>query len=409
MRISLALLVAVVFFCPIPQDNWAADVEVKFNLLSLPSSRQAEIVLSSPAQIEYQHAPLRACVAQMAERYRFSYWIDRRVDADRLLDLQVRHSNVRECLSRLALVCNAEVGLVENVVTIARADHLAAMQYAAVRLHDQLSRGHLAHGQSSDAQSSAAPRTGRGISHDQAQLKPLSWSQLTTPSELATQLSTTWELPLMATMPHDLMNEGSLQPCTLATQCTLLFGGFDQCAAGRRPTELKIVPLPRAASWQATYSQVDIDQRNVEAIATEYPAAKLNQSGKLWTLRGSTAAHLRLLRRLTPTARQPAQPGGLRNNKKTKSSRDPLGEQKYTISKIEQQPIRSVLTALGTQLGLEIQWDTKLSQTSMLAIVTLEAKDAKLDDILQRLAAQAKITIEREGSTVSVTVLEAGP
>lgn len=400
MRALSTLLWTTAFFCASFGDNWAADHEVKFNLLALPGSRLAGNVLTSPAQIEYQHAPLRACVAQLAERYRFSYWIDRRVDADRPLNVQVKDGDVRECLTRLAVLCDAEVGLVENVVTIARADRLAAMQYAAVRLHDQISQGQLG--------------SDRSNVLNNATLRPLNWPILATPTQVAGLISSAWEIPLKASLPHDLMNAGNLQPCTLATQLTLLFGGFDQCVAGPRTTDLRVVTMPPAAAWQATYSANSVDQRNASALASEFPTAKLTNSGSQWTLVGSTAAHLRLLKPLSTTGRSvphatsPRQPAMTprqqtgEGRQRPKPMPDPLAEQRYTISKVNQQPIRSVLTALANQLGLDLQWDPALTQADMLRPVSLDAKNAKIDDILQRLSAQSKLVIVRQDSRVTI-------
>lgn len=400
MRALSTVFWTAAFFCTSFADNWAADHEVKFNLLALPGSRLAGSALAFPAQIEYQHAPLRACVAQLAERYRFSYWIDRRVDADRPLNVQVKKGDVRECLARLAALCDAEVGLVENVVTIARGDRLAAMQYAAVRLHDQLSQGQLASDPSN-------------ASHN-ATLRPLSWPILVTPTQLAGQISSAWQIPLKASLPHDLMNAGSLQPCTLATQLTLVFGGFDQCVAGRRVTELRVVTMPPAAAWQATYATNGVDHRNASSVPTEFPTAKLTKSGSQWTLVGTTAAHLRLLKAPSttgsagPRATSPRQPSmtprqqASDGRQRQKATSDPLGEQRYTISKVDQQPIRSVLTALANQLGLDLQWDPAVTQADMLRPVSLNAKDAQIDDILQRLSAQSKLVIVRRESTVAI-------
>ncbi|MCC6511277.1 MAG: hypothetical protein IT423_19405 [Pirellulaceae bacterium] len=401
MRAIYVILGSLIFFCASATDIWAADPEVKFNLLTLPSSRQAELRLAIPAQVDYQHAPLRAIVAQMAERFQFSYWIDRRVDADQPIDLRLTDSNLRECLSKLANLCQAEMGLIENVVTIARPADLASMQYAAVRWHDQLS-----HQQA----------TANSKNKTSAELKPLQWPMLTTPTELAMNINSTWNISLPTTMPHDLLNAGSLQACTVATQVTLLLGGFGRCAAGKLPAELRLIPLPKAGPWQAVYSRATIHQANVAALANEFPEARLEATDRQWTLVGTSAAHLRLLQSLDQDNRAPALDRPPRNNRSRSMAqpsqaqpnqgqpeRDPLAIQKYTISKLDKQPIGAVLNALGSQLGLKIIWDSSLPPSAALTSVTLEAKDAKLDDILQRLGVQAKLSIQRQGTDVEVT------
>ncbi len=385
MRAIATLFLLAIFFVQFSADNWAAEPEVTFNLLTLPASRQAQARLSMPARMNYEHAPLRGCMAQLAERFQFSYWIDRRVDADKPLSITLTDSTLGECLAGLARQCEADVGLVENVITIARPQHLASMQYVAVRLHDQLSKT-------------------AGDKGKQAQLKPLLWSDLITPRELAEQLNRQWQANVEIELPHDLMNAGQLQPCTLATQYTLLYGGFDRCVAGKQIDQLRVVAMPKAGTWSTIYPSSSINDKNVAAVRTDYPQSQLQKTGNQWTMAGSTAAHLRLL------AAVPAAPAPGRNGRGSRSSdsqsgsptADALGQQRYTISKIEKQPIRTVLTALGAQLGLDVRWDTSVTQNQMLKAVTLEARDSKLDDILAGLAQQSELEISRKEQVVEV-------
>ena len=407
MRDLVAFVLAVTFFCSDVADNWGAEPHVRFNLLTLPSARSAVNRLAAPAQIAYENVTLRASIAQLAYHYQFSYWIDRRVDADRLISLTVHDATVGECVSGLAKLCDADMGLVENVVTIAPPDRLAAMQYTAVRLHDQLSRA------------TSTP-------DHQAQMLPLEWEMLTTPTELAAQIATDWGLEFKVALPHDLMNAGRLQPCTLATQLTLLLGGFDQCAVGRSADELRIAQLPMAAPWQTVYAKADIpitQLANWPAIAADFPNARLSQEGSAITVSGPTAAHLRLLAAGKPVLAASAQArstprdhprsgtrteprGNPRPDSSTGSAKppsDPLAAQKITFAKISDQPVNAVIAAMARQMGFDVNWDDSLTAASKMALVTLEAKGESLDAILQRLAAQSGLTITRRGLVVAIT------
>ena len=391
MRASLASIFVLTFFCGYAADNWCAEPEVRFNLLTLPSTRAAENRLSAPIQMAYENVTLRAALRQLSDNYGFAYWIDRRVDADRLISLTMRDANVGQCLSGLAKLCDAEMGLVENVVTVAPAQPLASMQYASVRLHDQLSR-----------RSAAAD--------NRAQLRPLAWEILTTPSELLSRIGTAWDFKLDAELPHDLMDAGQLHPCTLSTQLTLLLGGFDKCAVGQRPTELRVVPLPAAGLWQAVYPPSAIPASrlaDLRAITAAFPDSKiLSQAGSV-TLIGSTAAHLHVLYGVAATgttgegASRSSRPAALKNRGKPPA--DPFTEQRITFKKITDQPVGSVLTALGKQMGFELSWDKSLVAADKLVLVTLEANAENLDVILERLAAQSKLAIARQGSVVTIS------
>lgn len=389
MRAFILCLYAATFFLAHPCDSCSqepkkavgSEPEVRFNLLALPNARNVQQQLNAPTQGHYERVSLREILAEVERRYGVRCWIDRRVDADRPLTLTISEMNLDECLSRLAKLCDAEMGLIENVVCFAPAEKLASMQYSAVRLHDILSRN---------------DRGG-----NRAQLRPLAWPKLTTPVELVEQICKTWEIQLQAELPHDLMNSGQLPPCTLATQLTLLFGGFDRCAVGNDLTKLRIANLPKAASWQAVYDAAVIPSPNALAVTNEYPAVRMSTDRKQITLAGSTAAHLRLLRPII-SERTGSRPRG--------KTRDPLITQNYTVSLKQPQPISSVLSSFVQQAGsgLELQWDKSLSENQLQTQVTLDMKEAKLDQVLESLAAQAKLKIIRTGNLILVGPMEVG-
>ena len=398
-----SLFTCAIFYCYAP-DNWGAEPEVRFNLLTLPSTRAASARLNAPAQIAYENVTLRACVNQLAEHYEFSYWIDRHVDADRRISLKLpsddqrgddrrgddrRGADLRSCLNGLAKLCEAEVGLVENVVTIARADRLAAMQYTAVRFHDQLSRG-------------TTP------THGPPQLLPLDWEILTTPDELVDRIATKWGFQFAADLPHDLMNAGQLQPCTAATQLTLLLGGFDKCAVGRSLRELRVTSLPTAASWKAVYPRSAIppaNLKNLPALLAEYPGAKATDDAGNLIVVGMTSAHLRLLTAPSSGGNAPrasSQSQGRQRGEPSKANPDQLSRQRITFTTISDQPVAAVIEALAKQMSFEVRWDESLSPRTRQTLVTLEAKEDSLDSILQRLASQTDLAIMRRGTVVTI-------
>lgn len=395
MQVIKAWICLCIFFSANLADIWAAEPEIRFNLLTLPSTRQADQRLAMPASLNYEHAPLRQCMIQLSEHYQFSYWIDRRVDADKPIPRTTVDGTLRECLIKLASDCNAEVGLVENVVTIAKAEHLAAMQYASVRLHNQLSLGQLLDGQGNDSQTTSdAPSKGPN-----AEMKPLAWPMLTTPTELAESINENWKLDLEFKLPHDLMNAGKLQPCTVATQLTLLYGGFDQCAAGKGLRELRLLKMPPAGSWKSSYPASTISAEQISAIKQAHADARIEKSGNSWTVIGATALHLQLLQAAKRSTTNSSRPG----RTPPTGANDPLAKQRFDISKQADKPLGAILKNLGDQLGLTIQWDSSLPPSAQHTLVTIEANKSKLDDILLSLGAQAKLEISRSGTTVTIT------
>lgn len=393
MHTLKAWICPTIFFLCICTDICAAQPEVRFNLLTLPSARQADLKLAMPARLNYEHAPLRQCVAQLAEHFQFSYWIDRRVDADKPIPRSVKEGTLRDCLELLAQECHAEVGLIENVVTIAKPEHLAAMQYAAVRLHNQLSI----------VQADSKPEAGETkAERSHAEMRPLAWTMLTTPSELADAINETWKIKLTYQLPHDLMNAGKLQACTLSTQLTLLFGGFDQCAAGKRQTELRVLTMPAAGNWQAIYPSAMIASDRIAAVKSSMPDTSCEKTGSNWLVIGSTAAHLQLI--------QPGRPATSTGDRSTRprpgnantAGNDPMSKQRFDIARQVDKPLGAILKNLGDQLGLSIEWDGALPPSAQHTLVTIEANKSRIDEILSDLGTQAKLAITRAGTKVTV-------
>lgn len=451
MRPVLVLLASAAIFFTSLQDNWGGEPEVRFNLLTLPSARAVEKRLQMPARLAYENVTLRACMAQLAEHFQFSYWIDRHVDGEQRISLSMRDATLHDCLIALARAANADMGVLENVVTIASPDRLAAMQYTAVRLHDQLSRD---------------DREGE----HRAVMRPLQWEMLTTPSELAIKIGQAWsfDFPTVA-LPHDLMNAGTLQPCTLSTQLTLLLGGFDLCAAGVRPKALRVVALPTAAAWRATYARAAIPAENLarlpdilaefsappDAASTgaqgtdaqstavdgtltsqpahvpvapfsvaQFPVAQVtNASGQVQVI-GTTALHLRLLARRStqPEGRTSSgtssspESSGTRSPPSEKPRRaprrggtsdsapsDPLADQRITFPKFTDQAADAVLAALAKQLAFDVQWDPAILAADRRVLVSLEANAQSLDVLLAQLAKQTRFDITRLGTAVVIS------
>ncbi len=392
VRNILWILAIACFFCWQPSDNWSAEPEVKFNLLTLPSSRSAESRLNDHARIYSERVPLRACIKQLAEHHQFSYWIDRQVDADKRILLTIQDAELRECLERLAKEAGVAVGLVENVITFASADRLAAIQYTAVRMHDQL------------AQSEATQNNSRTY---QAKMRPLAWSQLTTPSELADLITKQWGIEASFPLPHDLMNGGSLQACTLSTQLTLLMSGFDQCAVGKDTKNLKVLPLPAASVWSATYRKSDFSANHLPEVMKKFPQSRYEAQTDGTAFVGTTAAHLELLRSFKSNATNASTKGGNTRGPRgvpSQNSEDPFASNKYNIAKVESQPLDKVMELFAKQLGLKVTWDESLTPAQRRRVVTFEAKESTLDSIFADLAAQARLKITRVGSDVTIEI-----
>ncbi len=350
-----------------------APPEITFNLLELPSSRQALNTLNKPAIATFENRPLAECLSNLSEIYKIPIWIDRRVDRSRLISLvgltSKEYPDANTTFGRIRAVANlggVEAGLVENVIYVGPPDQLAHVQFAAIRLHHELM--------------TARERLANGT---RVESKPLRWEELTTPSDLLKTLEQQWSIAVDATLPHDLMHAGTLPSSTMATQLTLLFAGFDLQANFTSPTALTTSPLANDLIWQSEYSAKEIQTARYAAVKKEHPQASMQIKNGICTLTGPTAFHLKML--------------AIR----ALASRD--NEPKFTLGEVRG-PLGQIVGGLGKHLSLTVEWSDSIPLTKKQAVVTFSVPKAKTpDEILRQLGEENALSIQRQGETMIVS------
>ncbi|MCA9134930.1 MAG: hypothetical protein KDA45_17295, partial [Planctomycetales bacterium] len=253
-----------------------ADPLVQFNLLELATSRQAQASLQSEASFFFEQRPLREGLQEIAEVHGLSLWIDRRIDPTRPLTFNAsprdERTELAARLQQVSALADAEFGLIESVIYVGPRGQAERLQRAAVVLHDAISR--LQPG-------------------NQVQQRDWQWPELSTPNTILKKLEADWQISLAAELPHDLLHAGQLrQPTTLATQLTLLFGGFAQAVQATAAGRFQAAPLAAEGGWQASYRKADLDLKDWRALQHRFPGSEVRVRGTLAQLRGPTAFHL---------------------------------------------------------------------------------------------------------------------
>ncbi|MFO1065782.1 MAG: hypothetical protein U0892_18120 [Pirellulales bacterium] len=403
MRIHTQFIVwslCVLFFA---EDIWADDTLIaeRNNLLLLPASRAAADRLQTPTNLVCSNTSMRSVLSRYGREYQFVFWIDRRVDADSPLELS-EQAPLQECLNRMAAMTNAEAGIIENIVVIAPRGKVAAMQAAAVRLHDQLTRN-----------------SGEGKA---AKLQPLEWPMLTTPNEFAGIMSKAWQLKLPHAMPHDLMDAGSLPPCTFATQLTLLYGGFNEAVTADETGKLSTRPLDItnvSRWWKGVYSLGRGDPNEISKLNSKVSPVSITD--RSIEAGGDTEFHLRLLA-IRDGGGPATRPGGNRpgsNNRPPRTSTMPgtnaqnnsrsgnsavaaLEKLQFTFE-LKDQTIEAAMKYLAQNLKFELKWADNVTSDDKSKLVTLKVEQAPVDDMLTKLGKAAGLSIKRTGTTVEVS------
>ncbi len=370
---SWTLLIVLFVTAIAPRSIFGDELlEVEFNLCTLPSSRQALVALNSPALATFEKRPLGECLKTLASAYRVSVWVDRRVDLSRLVTIvgagASEPAEAKTTLGRLVAVARlggADAGLVENVVYVGPAGQVGAVQRAAVRLHNEI----------------MTYRPANPV-NNQAELRTLSWEDITTPSELLASIQNQWSVKVYSELPHDLMHAGDLPSSTLATQLTLLHAGFNQQVECDRNGSFTTNSLADISDWKANYAEKELQLDRLVAARKEFNKATVQTKGKVSTVTGPTGFHLRLLSSRVPMARMP--------------------EPKYRIPEFRA-PIERVIGDLAKHLGMDVKWSEQIPENKRKEVMTFAVPVEKtVNEILKQIADQSKLKIQRREQTIEV-------
>ncbi|MEM7559886.1 MAG: hypothetical protein AAF394_12265, partial [Planctomycetota bacterium] len=362
---------ALILFALAPLTAFANNSSsLEYNLLDMPNARVSINKLNQSATLLWQNKPLRQGMQELAKSHRLSLWIDRRIDPNQLLKLQTNQSDtLATAIERLGKEFELDIGLLENVLYVGPADSLPRLQRAHVVLHDVLSK-----------------RENRA----RTEMRALRWEELATPMSLVQQLESTWSISVSAKLPHDLMHEGSIENCTLATQLALIGSGFGlEPFWNERESSVGYRLLGSERAWSCSYESKSLgpiarSTADLAKLARRHKG-KVTRRADLTLVNGPTALHQALLA-------QPAIGGAPKNA---------FANSVYTFE-VKNEPVEVVLQSLAGSLGLVLKWDSAVADEQRKQRISLDIKNAKVDELLKQFGQQADLQMERVDLTVTI-------
>ncbi len=347
----------------------AADKTVHVNLLELPSSRLAQTTLQTTDRFFWEQIELREGLRDLSQAHNLSVWLDRQMDPSHLITTSVSPNVSNPTLlnrfEEIAKLIGGEVGLIENVVYFGPAGRAESLQRAAVELHDAISR----------------------TSGNQAKLRDFAWPELSTSNEILDLLRNQWDIRVDGELAHDLFHEGKFsQPSTLATQLTVLSGGFDKEIQLVQRNSFRFQQLERRSSWQANYRKIDLDLRRLSELTTKYPSSRCQTRSMISQVTGVTNFHLELL-----AIPQPAAAPVINVNK-----------QIWDRAEVKNKKVEDVLSALVGSVGLQLFWSEACTAEMRSQLVSFTIEKASFDQLLAEVARASGLKIFREGNRVSI-------
>jgi hypothetical protein len=201
------------------------------------------------------------------------------------------------------------------------------------------------------------------------------------------------EIQGQSQVPHDLWAAQSLPPLSWIDRLTILSAQFDLTfqfdASGR---VVRLVAVPQAVALKRNYpggtGAIDKAQKWRELA----PEASIDVAAGRIVVSGRLEDHERLSGSAKPAA-----------TKTTATARRP-GTQVHTLT-VRQVPLDKLLAELEKKLNLRFEWDQAAlakAGISTTANVSVDVKNATLDELLSATLRPVGLTFHREGQMVKI-------
>jgi hypothetical protein len=334
---------------------------------------QFETKLAAPVTSTWKQ-PLKDVVGSIETTFKICLFVDRHIDPDQLIELQVEDLSLEQTLRRLALTANAEISIIQHVVYLGPKTTCTLLATIAEIHHDNLR---------------TATKAGNIMA---VRAEPIQWERLTNPQTLlihdAQRIG--FRYSNQEAIPFDLWDAGELARLPFAHRTTILLAGFNKTFQITDQQTLTIINFPGEASLKRSFNK-QLSSVNISKIRSQFPTLKIqsNNSGLVVQGRWEEIHQLeRLLAGGTSTTTKPAT----------------TGMQVYTLT-VENQPIQAILQAIAQQEKLELIATDK-AKAILAKQTSIEAKQLTLTQLLDKVTKSAGLTTHIENGKLSIDVRE---
>ena len=358
-----------------------------------PRDRVASDFLSGPkfhAELDkaaagsWENVDIRELLDKLAAESRIAILLDRRVDPNARIPLEIVNRSLKEGLNEIARQLGAGLSVPENVVFIG-----APTATRRLRTVIELRSAELA------AKSTAVPESRRIAL---ARRQSYSWGDLQTPGEILQRIAGGNQLEIRNSelVPHDLWAGNTLPNVTAAAALSLVLIQFDLTFAwieGGRGIELAPIPeivVVERRSRSKGRSAAD----TLKMIAEQLPDLDVQLDGSELLVRGTVEEHEAVMALLNPsTAKKPTAPG-----------LGPLRQRIFTLT-YERAPVRAVMKELE-KTSIVFVYDAAALDAAGVNFdqtVDLKLNKASADEFLKALFSPLKLSFEIDNLTVKLT------
>ncbi len=344
------------------------------------TDRELAQKLGAPLKVSWHQTPLSRALESLASTQRVAIVRDRRIDPSQELTFTIDGVPLSKGLENLAAHIEAgyaQLGSVAYIGPPEVAERIASL--AALRQDE-------------------ARQASVDIREKLLLLRTWAWSEAAEPRALLDELAREAGVEIVnpQRIPHDLWPSADLPLLNWGDRLTLLAAQFDLTFrlvdAGRR---VELVDMPEQVLLVRNYH----GGRNARGLARrwqrEMPNAKIKVEGEELEVAASLDDHEQIERRLKGAP--------------TRKSAVTRGPQVYTLTAEKAALDRLIDLKLAPGLGLEFTWDRAATEAAGIPsnqLVTVQVKDATLDELLNAIFKETGLQAHRQGKRVHV---RAGP
>ncbi|MGD9648545.1 MAG: STN domain-containing protein [Pirellulales bacterium] len=354
---------------------------------------------SSRVTIAWSGVPLRKSVNELAGSQRIGILLDRRIDPDQQLKLELSNAPLDEAVREIAAAAGARSAVLADVAYLGPADRADELRTLSAQLHDLVGK---------------LPAARRRAWLTAA---PLEWPELATPREVLERLAAEGGIALggLDALPHDLWAAVDTPPLPLVDRLLLVAMQFDRTleptADGRGAT---LVPIAEPVLIERKYSAGRDPQALLRRWREAAPDAQLRLVGDQLIVRARIEDHQRLHgggstavegqdvegQDVAPTGDKPS-----RRPVPRRPANDALARTRIDSFVVEGKPLDLVIETLGKRLDLNIEFDSAAIEAAGINVkrlVSLKLERATVDELLAATLRSAGLVHERAGRRVLI-------
>jgi hypothetical protein len=338
--------------------------------------------LDQPVGIGWSGTPLRDALAGLARTHQVAILLDRRIDPNAGIDLQLRDVPLRQALEVIGRTRDGGSCVLESVAYIGPAPAAEKLRTLAAMKKEQLGK-------------LPAPR---GL--ELARVKVWKWDDLAVPADLLQQAAKEAGLQIegLDKIPHDLWAAADLPPLPITDRLLLVCAQFDLSFDwDARGTSISLTPWPAEIAIERSYPAGRDAEKVAEQIRAALAECKVEVAGDKVLVRGLLEHHEMIEAARTAGAKTVA------------AASTPLAKIKVEQFKVQNKSVKEVMDSLRQQLGLEIRYDMpqiRKAGKSLETLISLDLKNVSIDDLLRETLTQAGLTFERNDRVVQVRAKE---